>query len=145
MTTTVRVAGTLFHAPQCCMNARGRLVTAKLKGKIGDRTQFWHVVAFSETAQAELMRLAEGDALSVQGALHAKPYKQDAETEFLFGVVAEEILPLCQPGKKRRKEARAAAHRGDDSWPPPFIQRRGAVTRETFFRTHRSQKAAAAG
>jgi single-stranded DNA-binding protein len=129
MTTTVLVSGTLSHAPQWCTNARGRFAAAKLKGKVGNRTQFWDVVAFSETAQVELMRLAEGDALSVHGALRAKPYKQDAETELLFGVVAEEILPLRQPGKKRRKEGRAAAHRGDDSWPPPFIRRssNGAV------------------
>lgn len=129
MTTRVLVSGTLLQAPQCCTKAGGRLVTAKLKGKVGNRTQFWHVVAFSETAQAELMRLAEGDALSVHGALRAKPYKQDAETELLFGVVAEEILPLRQPGKKRRKEGRAAAYRRDDSWPPPFIRRssNGAV------------------
>jgi hypothetical protein len=35
--------------------------------------------------------------------LHAEPYKQDTETEFLVGTVAEQILPLRQPGKKRRK------------------------------------------
>lgn len=122
MTTTVLVSGTLSHAPQCCTNARGRFATAKLKGKIGDRTQFWHVVAFSETAQAELLRLSEGDALSVQGALQAEPRNQNAAAEFSLGVVAEHVLPLRRPGKKLRDEARSAAHQGDVRWPSPLNQ-----------------------
>jgi single-stranded DNA-binding protein len=89
-----------------------------LKGKIGDRTQFWHVVAFSESAQAELMRLAEGDALSVQGALQAEPRNQNAAAEFSLGVVAEHVLPLRRPGKKLRDEGRSAACQEDVRWPP---------------------------
>lgn len=151
MTTTVLVSGTLFHTPQSRTKAGGRLVTATLKAKVGNDTQFWQLVAFSETAQAELMRLAEGDALSaqgvlsVQGALHAKPYKQDAKTEFLFGVIAEQILPLRQPGKKRRKEGRAASHRGDDSWPPPFIRRSSAVHPTTGYGSNRGHSSADEG
>jgi single-stranded DNA-binding protein len=145
MTTTVLVSGTLFHAPQSRTKAGGRLVTAALKAKVGNDTQFWQLVAFGETAQAELMRLAEGDALSVQGAFHTKPYKQDAETEFLFGVVAERILPLRQPGKKRRKEGRAATHRGDDSWPPPFIRRSSAVHPTTGYGSNRGHSSADEG
>jgi hypothetical protein len=38
-------------------------VTATLKAKVGDHTQFWHVVALSETVQAELMHLSDGDAV----------------------------------------------------------------------------------
>jgi hypothetical protein len=35
----------------------------------GEAAQYWRVLAFSGTAQAELLRLADGDALSVQGGL----------------------------------------------------------------------------
>jgi hypothetical protein len=121
MTTTVLVSGTLCHAPQSLTKARGRLVTATLKGKVGNHTQLFHVVALSETAQAELMQLAEGDALSVQGSLHAKPGKKDAKTKFLLGVVAEQILPLRRPSRKRREEGRVASRVGDSSRRPQFM------------------------
>ena len=37
------------------------------------------MLAFSDTAQAELLRLDDGDAVSVQGALRAEAYSKDGE------------------------------------------------------------------
>lgn len=31
-------------------------------------------------------------------------------------------LPLRQPGQKRKREGRAAAHEVDATWPPRFLQ-----------------------
>jgi hypothetical protein len=56
------------------------------------------VLAFSETAQTELMRLCDGDAVSLQGSLSAEIYQpagRDARISLTFFVDA--ILPLRRP------------------------------------------------
>jgi single-stranded DNA-binding protein len=122
MTARVFVRGTLSRAPESGALKNGApFVTANLKAKDGERTQFWHVVAFCETVQAELMHLSDGDAVAVQGSLKAELFDKDGETE-LFGIIAEHALGLRQPGKKRRKDGSAATHRGDARRPSPFIQ-----------------------
>jgi single-stranded DNA-binding protein len=114
MTARVFVRGTLSRAPESGVLKNGALfVTATLKAKDGDHRQFWHVVAFSETVQAELMHLSDGDAVAVQGSLKAELYDKDGETELFFGIIAEHALGLRQPGKKRREDGWAASHRGD--------------------------------
>ena len=126
MTTRVRVLGTLFHAPESRTlktgAAKATATTATLKAKDGNHTQFWRIAAFSEPVQAELMRLTAGDAVAVEGALKAELYDRNGQSDLSFGVIADDVLPLRQPGKKRRKEGRAATHRVDASWPPRFLQ-----------------------
>jgi hypothetical protein len=67
------VQGTLFHSPEeRTGRASGKnFVAATVKVRDGDAAQFWKVLAFSAEAQSELMRLDDGDALSVQGSLRA--------------------------------------------------------------------------
>jgi len=126
MTTRVRVSGTLFHPPERRTLKAGKAsataTTATLKTRDGNHMQFWRVAAFSEPVQAKLLRLTAGDAVAVEGALKAELYDRNGETDLSFGVIAEHVLPLRQPGKKRRKEGRAAAHRVDATWPPRFLQ-----------------------
>jgi hypothetical protein len=57
-------------------------VTATIRVKDGDpstgsgqASQLWKVFAFSENAQAELMRLADGDSISMQGTFKAELYE----------------------------------------------------------------------
>jgi single-stranded DNA-binding protein len=125
MTTRVRVSGTLFHAPESRTLKAGRAnataTTATLKAKDGNHTQFWRIAAFSEPVQAELMLLTAGDAVAVEGALKAELYERNGQSDLSFGVVADDVLPLRQPGKKRRKEGRAATW-VDAAWPPRFLQ-----------------------
>jgi hypothetical protein len=47
------------------------------------------VLAFSDTAQAELLRLDDGDAVSVQGALRAEAYSKDGEARVGLTVIAD--------------------------------------------------------
>ena len=69
MMAHVLVAGTLFRAPGQRTSKAGKpFVTATIRAKDGDSSQWWNVLAFPESVQAELMRLADGDVLSVQGA-----------------------------------------------------------------------------
>jgi hypothetical protein len=51
-------------------------VTATLKAKDSETSQWWKVLAFSETTQAELMRLGDGDALSAQGAPQGRDIRE---------------------------------------------------------------------
>jgi hypothetical protein len=68
MTAFAIVTGSLFRAPEQRTSKAGKpFVTATIRAKDGDASQFWRITAFSESAQAELMRLGEGDALAVQG------------------------------------------------------------------------------
>jgi single-stranded DNA-binding protein len=125
MTARVRVSGTLFHPPESRPLKAGRAsataTTATLKTRDGNHTQFWRIAAFSEPVQAELMRLTAGDAVAVEGALKAELYERNGQTDLSFGVIADDVLPLRQPGKKRRK-GRAATQRVDTTWPPRFLQ-----------------------
>jgi single-stranded DNA-binding protein len=105
MTARVQVAGILSDAPASRDLKGGRqCVTATLRAKDGKNTRFWHIVAFNETVQADLNRLTDGDAVAVRGALKAELYDRNGETDLSFRVIADDVLPLRQPGKKHKKE-----------------------------------------
>jgi single-stranded DNA-binding protein len=76
-------------------------VTA-LKAKNGDESQWWKVLAFSESVQAELLRLQDGDAISVQGTLKAELYDKDGEKRLSLSIIADNVLALRQPSKARK-------------------------------------------
>jgi hypothetical protein len=76
------------------------------------------VLAFSESVQAELMRLTDGDALSVQGALKAETYEKDGATKLSLSVVADHVLALRKPPKARREHDRQ--ERGASQQSAPF-------------------------
>jgi single-stranded DNA-binding protein len=102
MTAHVLISGTLFREPEQRTSTSGKpFVTATTRTKDGEASQWWHLVAFSETAQAELMRLTDGDALSVQGALKAETYEKEGVTKLSLSVVADHVLALRQPGRKK--------------------------------------------
>jgi single-stranded DNA-binding protein len=103
MTAHVLVTGTLFRPPkQRTSNAGKPFVTATLKAK-DDDGQFWNVIAFADTPVAELMRLHEGESLSVQGAFKAELYDKDGVTKLLLSIVADHVLALRQPGRQRAR------------------------------------------
>jgi hypothetical protein len=60
------------------------------------------VLAFSESIQAELMRLADGDAISVQGAFKVELYEKDGEKRFSLSIIADNVLALLQLSKARK-------------------------------------------
>jgi hypothetical protein len=70
----------------------------------GEAAQFWRVLAFSDTAQAELLRLDDGDALAVQGGSRAEAYSKDGELRVGLTVIADAVLPLRRPKKPREPE-----------------------------------------
>jgi single-stranded DNA-binding protein len=128
MSVLVLVSGTLFRAPeQRTSKASKPFVTTKIKATSGGELQFWSVAAFSESAQAELLRLNVGDALAVQGAVRIEQYERDGETRISFSVTADSVLALRHPPRQREKKdtkpqpsgqsARPAARAFDDDIP----------------------------
>ena len=73
MSAHVLISGTLFRAPEerTGKTSGKSFVAATIKVRDGEAAQFWRVLAFSDTAQSELLRLDDGDALAVQGGLRA--------------------------------------------------------------------------
>jgi single-stranded DNA-binding protein len=118
------VTGSLFKAPERRTSKNGRpYVTATIRAKDGEASQWWRVMAFSESAQVELMRLGEGDACTVQGAFKCELYQlEGGETRVSLSIVADHVLALRQPPRERKAKTAGDAARGgaaafDDSIP----------------------------
>lgn len=105
--TYALVTGALFRAPeQRTSKANKPYVTATIKAKDGDAFQFWRVTAFADAVQAELMRLTDGDAVSVQGPLKAELYAKDGgEQKHSLSLIADHVLVLRQPRKHASQTA----------------------------------------
>jgi single-stranded DNA-binding protein len=106
MTAHALVTGVLYRQPEQRMAKTGKpFVVATLKAMCGDGAQWWKVIVFSESAGAELMRLGDGDAVSVQGAMKAELYRPEGgEPRLSLSVVADQILALRQPPRQRERK-----------------------------------------
>jgi single-stranded DNA-binding protein len=102
MTSHVLITGALFRPPESRASKSGKQFVTALKAKNGDESQWWKVLAFSESVQAELLRLQDGDAISVQGTLKAELYDKDGEKRLSLSIIADNVLALRQPSKARK-------------------------------------------
>jgi single-stranded DNA-binding protein len=103
MSAVVLITGTLFRAPERRTLKAGRpFVTATIRVKDGNNAQWWKVLAFSESIQAELMRLVGGDSISVQGTFKAELYEKDGEKRLSLSIIANNVLALLQLSKARK-------------------------------------------
>jgi hypothetical protein len=112
MTAFVLITGTLFRpAEQKTSQAGKRYVTATLKAASVDasNSEFWSVLAFSDTAQAELLRLGTGEKLSAQGGLKLTTFETNGETRISRTVFADAILALRAPPKEKKPKPAALA------------------------------------
>ncbi len=99
-----QVSGAMFRPPESRMSKSGKpFVSATIRIKDGaDTSQYVRVVAFSDTVQAELLRLQDGDALTVQGPLTASTYTgADGNAKVSLSIVATHVLAIRQPAKER--------------------------------------------
>jgi single-stranded DNA-binding protein len=112
MTAVALITGALFCAPELKTAKTGKAyVSATVKVAADNAVDFWSVLAFSETAQAELMRLSEGDKISAQGSFKVEPYTaRDGQTRINRTIFADHVLALRQPPRER-KSSNAAAKR----------------------------------
>jgi single-stranded DNA-binding protein len=108
MSALVLISGTLFRAPEQKTSKSGKpYVTATIRAKDGDGSQFWRVVSFSDSAGAELLRLSDGDGVSVQGSLKIEPYEREGVTKIGLTIIPDHVLALRQPPKERKPRAAA--------------------------------------
>jgi single-stranded DNA-binding protein len=118
MTAFALISGALFRAPELKTAKTGKpYATASLRVTADNATDYWSVLAFSESAQAELMRLGEGDKVSLQGSLKLEVYtSRDGESKISRTLFADHVLALRQPPRER-KPSNAAAKRDTASAP----------------------------
>jgi single-stranded DNA-binding protein len=96
--------------------------TLKVGGESGD-AEFWQVTAFSQSVQAELLRLSAGDALSAQGKLKVELWqpRDGGEVRISRSLFADQILALKAPPKERTPKPKAAKEAPEQSTAaPPF-------------------------
>ena len=111
MTVHVLITGSLFRpAEQKTSQSGKRYTVATMKAASVDasNSEFWSVLAFSDTAQAELLRLGVNEKLSVQGGLKLETYAAgNGETRISRTVFADAILPLRAPPKEKKPKPAA--------------------------------------
>jgi single-stranded DNA-binding protein len=113
MTALALITGALSRAPELRTAKSGKAYcTATIKVAAGSEIEFWSIMGFSESAQAELMRLGEGDKISLQGSLKLEVYiSKNGEHKISRTLFADHVLALRQPPRERKpKPAPAGAN-----------------------------------
>ncbi len=106
MTVSVMLTGSVFREPAQRTSKAGKpFVVATMKVAADNETQFWTALAFGETAQAELMRLADGEKLAVQGALKVEAKIQDGAVKLYRTIFVDAVLPLKPAPRERKPKA----------------------------------------
>jgi single-stranded DNA-binding protein len=114
MTVAVLISGSIFREPQQRTSQSGkRYVVTTIKVAAADNTtsDFWNVLAFGDTAGAELMRLAVGERVAIQGGLKLELYTAavDGTKKISRTVFVDHVLALRAPPKERKPKAAPAA------------------------------------
>jgi single-stranded DNA-binding protein len=119
MSAAILLQGKLERAPETRTSRNGNcFATATLRVSSGSELQFWRLFVFSESAQAELARLGEGDALAVQGTPKFEIWHPESgEPRVSLSVTADHVLALKQPPRERKPKA-------EKSPAPPVRARR---------------------
>ena len=137
------VAGKVYGRPEqrTGTNSGRPFVTAKVRAATsGGEMLFVNVLAFDATAQAALLALSDGDAVSLAGTLTPKVWTdREGQARPSLDMVASQVLSAYQVKRKREAAgtsaaggaeppartpyppapAPAAARRGDYRAPPP--------------------------
>lgn len=110
-------SGQLVRAPKSGTSASGtRWANATLRCSTGtDRegaalSSFVSVIAFGDTA-AKLAKLAQGDAISVQGPMKQTEYTKDGETRHGLEILANALLSPYMVKQKRGDSEGSSANR----------------------------------
>ena len=96
------ISGTIFREVAQRTSKTGKpYVATTIRVKDGDSSQFIRAIVFSESGQAELLQLSEGDAVAGVGPLKAELYTaQNGETKIALSIIADKVLPLKKPSKQ---------------------------------------------
>lgn len=99
------VAGKLFGSPETKTAKTGRaFTTAKVRAATAEgESIFVNVVAFSDTAQAALQALGDGDAVSLAGTITPKAWTdRNGNTRPALDMVAAQVMTAYTVSRKRR-------------------------------------------
>lgn len=100
MAALVLLNGVVSRRPEQRTAANGnKFVSTSVRVSQGAQTQWYRVSAFSDSAQQELLRLGEGDGVSVQGPLRIENFEQHGIPKIGLAVTADSVLAL-RPGRK---------------------------------------------
>jgi single-stranded DNA-binding protein len=117
MTVHVLISGTLFREAESRTSAAGRkYVTATIRAAAADNSSadFWNCLIFSETAAAEMQRLAVGERLAAQGALKVELYEREGQPAKISRTIfVDHVLALRAPPKERKAKAPAGSKAAD--------------------------------
>jgi single-stranded DNA-binding protein len=109
MTVAILISGSIFREPVQRISQSGkRYVVATIKATTTDNSgsDFWSALAFGDTAGAELMLLAVGERLAVQGSLKVETFTaNDGSTKISRTVFVDHVMALRQPPKERKPKA----------------------------------------
>jgi hypothetical protein len=95
MSAVVLASGVLHKKPERKTSKSGNaFVAATLRVREADaRYQYWSLRSFDTASQDELLRLDEGDSVSVQGLLRAEIYKPEGgEPRLSMTVIVDQAL-----------------------------------------------------
>jgi single-stranded DNA-binding protein len=126
------VSGKVYGRPeQWVGNNSGKpFVTAKVRAATaGGETLFVNVLAFDATAQAALLALSEGDAVSLAGTLTPKVWMdREGQARPALDMIVNQVLTVYQVKRKREtvggaeqplRQAHAPARQGGYRAPAP--------------------------
>ncbi|WMT77466.1 single-stranded DNA-binding protein [Bradyrhizobium sp. Ash2021] len=113
MSVHILISGALFKNPELKTSKTGKTyATASIRTASADNNaaDFWNLLVFGDTAQAELMRLGEGDKLSAQGSVKLEIYNGKISRT----VFVDHVLALRAPPKERKPKAPPAGSKAGD-------------------------------
>jgi hypothetical protein len=129
MAVSIMVAGSLFRDPAQNTAKTGKsYAVATIKAAAGNEAEFWTALAFGETEMTELMRLAEGEKLTVQGSpkIEAKAGADGAikvyRTVFVDAVLA--LKPKPKEAKPKPAKRTCGALKSAGASQGPLFERR---------------------
>jgi single-stranded DNA-binding protein len=111
MSVAILVSGSIFKEPvQRTSQSGKRYVVTTLKAAAADNasSDFWSVLAFGTTAGDELMRLAVGERVTIQGGLKLEIFEKDGQARISRTVFADHAMALRQPPKEKKPRAAKA-------------------------------------
>jgi single-stranded DNA-binding protein len=107
MSVSVMASGALAKEPMQRTSKNGAVyLTTSLRVTTGNETEWWNLLCFSESAQAEIKRLGVGEKLTCQGSLKTEIYRGgDGEPKISRTIFVDAVLALRQPPRERKPKA----------------------------------------
>jgi single-stranded DNA-binding protein len=124
MSVAILISGSVFREPQRKTSAGGKsYVSTTIKAAAADNasSDFWSVLAFGDTAGEELMRLAVGERLAVQGSLKLEVFEKDGQARISRTIFVDHVMALrAPPREKKPKAAKEATTSQQSTEAAPF-------------------------